>query len=129
MARGTPALVGWLAVATFALILLFSGVTLLLGLRESDEPGFIRQLFDSALHALDPGTVAGDVGDWQFLLTMLLLTLGGLFIVSALIGVIATGLDRKIEELRKGRSFVIEREHTLILGWSDTIFTILGELA
>jgi ion channel POLLUX/CASTOR len=129
MSRGTPALVGWLAVATFALILLFSAGTLLTGLRKSDEPGFIRQLFDSSLHALDPGTVAGDTGSWQFLLTMLLLTLGGLFIVSALIGVIATGLDRKIEELRKGRSFVIERGHTLILGWSHTVFTILGELA
>lgn len=129
MSRGTPALVGWLAIATFTLILLFSAITLALGLRKSDEPGFIRQVFDSALHALDPGTVAGDIGSWQFLLTMLLLTLGGLFIVSALIGVIATGLDRKIDELRKGRSFVIERGHTLILGWSDTIFTILAELA
>ena len=56
------------------------------------------------------------------------ITLGGLFVVSALIGVIATGLDAKIEDLRKGRSFVIESEHTLILGWSESVFTILSEL-
>ena len=59
---------------------------------------------------------------------MLLVTLGGLFVVSALIGVIATGLDSRIEELRKGRSVVLEEDHTLILGWSDTIFTVLSEL-
>ena len=59
---------------------------------------------------------------------MLLVTLGGLFVVSALIGVIATGLDSRIEELRKGRSVVLEEDHTLILGWSDTVFTILSEL-
>ena len=39
---------------------------------------------------------------------MIGITVGGLFVVSALIGVIATGLDSKIQELRKGRSFVIE---------------------
>jgi voltage-gated potassium channel Kch len=59
---------------------------------------------------------------------MLLLTLGGIFIFSALIGVIATGLDNQIVKLRKGRSFVIERDHTLILGWSETIFTVVREL-
>jgi voltage-gated potassium channel Kch len=45
-----------------------------------------------------------------------------------LIGVLATGLDRKLDELRKGRSVVLERDHTLILGWSETIFTMLAEL-
>lgn len=59
---------------------------------------------------------------------MLLITIGGLFVVSSLIGVIATGLDARIEELRKGRSVVLEENHTLILGWSDTIFTVLSEL-
>lgn len=133
MSRGAPALVGWLAVATAALIGLFSLVVLVGDLaperEDGTKPGPVRQVFDSLLHALDPGTVAGDAGDWVFLATMLLLTLGGLFIVSALIGVIATGLDSKLQELRKGRSFVVERDHTLILGWSDTVFTILGELA
>ena len=68
---------------------------------EGDRPGFIGQAFKSVLHALDPGTVAGDSGDWPFLLAMFVLTVGGLFVVSALIGVIATGLDNKIVELRK----------------------------
>ena len=88
----------------------------------------VGQGFKSLLHALDPGTVAEDSGHWPFLLVMLLITLGGLFVVSALIGVIATGLDSRIEEMRKGRSVVLEENHTLILGWSDTIFTVLSEL-
>jgi voltage-gated potassium channel Kch len=130
MARGTSALVFWLVVATAVLIVFFSAIVLVAGLApKSDEHGVIGQLFRSLLHAMDPGTVAGDAGKWPFLLAMLLLTLGGLLIVSALIGVLATGLDRKIEDLRKGRSVVLERDHTLILGWSETIFTILAELA
>ncbi|HEX8073655.1 MAG TPA: hypothetical protein VF545_01610 [Thermoleophilaceae bacterium] len=131
MARGTSALVLWLMAATAALIVVFTTVVLVFNLAPTESgkrPGTVRQLFDSLLHAIDPGTVAGDEGEWQFLLAMLLLTLCGLLIVSALIGILATGLDRKLDDLRKGRSVVLEHEHTLILGWSETIFTILAEL-
>jgi voltage-gated potassium channel Kch len=132
MARGTPALVGWLALVTLALIGVFTAVVLIAGLapenQESTREGVVGQAFSSLLHALDPGTIAGDGGHWPFLVAMLMVTLGGLFVVSALIGVIATGLDSRIEEMRKGRSVVLEENHTLILGWSDTIFTVLAEL-
>jgi voltage-gated potassium channel Kch len=133
MARGTPALIGWLVAATVLLVVVFSAVVLIADFapedQDGDRPGVIRQLFNSLLHAMDPGTVAGDDGKWPFLLAMLLLTMAGLLIVSALIGVLATGLDRKIDELRKGRSVVLERDHTLVLGWSETVFTVLSELA
>ena len=33
-----------------------------------------------------------------------------------------------MEHLRKGRSLVLENNHTVILGWSPQIFTILTEL-
>jgi voltage-gated potassium channel Kch len=132
MARGTPALVGWLALVTLALIAVFTAVVLIADIAPEDQDstrdGVIGQAFNSLLHALDPGTIAGDGGHWPFLVAMLLVTLGGLFVVSALIGVIATGLDSRIEEMRKGRSVVLEENHTLILGWSDTIFTVLAEL-
>lgn len=132
MARGTPALVGWLALVTLALIAVFTAIVLIAGLapehQESTREGVVGQAFNSLLHALDPGTIAGDGGHWPFLVVMLLITLGGLFVVSALIGVIATGLDSRIDELRKGRSVVLEENHTLILGWSDTVFTVLSEL-
>lgn len=132
MARGTPALVGWLALATLAMIGVFTAIVLIADLapddQDSSREGIVGQAFNSLLHALDPGTVASDTGHWPFLVVMLLVTLGGLFVVSALIGVIATGLDSRISELRKGRSVVLEEDHTLILGWSDTVFTVLAEL-
>jgi ion channel POLLUX/CASTOR len=132
MSRGTPALVGWLGVVTLIVVALFTLVVLIAGLAPKDQngnrPGVIGQGFKTMLHALDPGTVAGDAGKWPFLLTMFGITVAGLFVVSALIGVIATGLDNRIAELRKGRSFVIESGHTLILGWSETVYTILSEL-
>lgn len=131
MSRGTPALIAWLSVGTLALILVFSLFVTVLGLRpDSDAPqGFLHELFYSLLHALDPGTIGGDdPSSWRFVLTMLALTIAGLFIVSALIGVIAAGIDTKLADLRRGRSIVLESDHTVILGWSDSIYTIISEL-
>ncbi|CAB4904830.1 unannotated protein [freshwater metagenome] len=133
MSRGPSALVGWLAVVTLVLIVVFSLIVLVTQLapptEDGDRPGVRQQLFNSLMHALDPGTVAGDTGSWRFLLTMLVLTIAGLFVVSALIGVIATALDTRLMELRRGRSRVLEQDHTLILGWSDAVMTILRELS
>jgi voltage-gated potassium channel Kch len=132
MSRGTPALVGWLGVLTLLLVAAFTLVVLIGRLAPQDgngqRPGLIGQGFKTMVHALDPGTIGGDSGKWPFLLAMFGITVAGLFVVSALIGVIATGLDNRIEGLRKGRSLVIEDDHTLILGWSETVFTILSEL-
>lgn len=128
MARGPSALVAWLGLVTVAFVVFISVLVLATG-TNSGHTTIPGQVFYSLLHALDPGTIGNDVGSWGFLLIMLVLTLGGLFIVSALIGVIATGIDEKLIELRKGRSRVLERDHTLILGWSETVFTIVGELA
>ena len=129
MSSGTPALVAWLIAATLLLIIVFSVILAITGMNnDGTDRGPVANLFYNLLHALDPGTVGGDSGTWPYLLTMLLLTLGGLFIVSALIGVLASGIDSKLADLRRGRSIVLEEEHTVILGWSESIFTIISEL-
>lgn len=130
MSSGTPALVAWLTGATVLLIIVFAFILTVTGLgNDGTDRNFFEELFYNLLHALDPGTIGGDAGTWPFLLVMLTLTLGGLFIVSALIGVLANGIDSKLADLRRGRSIVLEEEHTVILGWSESIFTIIGELA
>ncbi len=129
MSSGTPALIAWLIGATLVLIVVFAAILTVFQLgKDNFKHNFFEQLFYNLLHALDPGTIGGDEGSWGFLLTLLALTLGGLFIVSALIGVLASGIDSKLADLRRGRSIVLEEDHTVILGWSDSIFTIISEL-
>jgi len=55
-------------------------------------------------------------------------TLGSLLIVSILIGTLTTGIEGRLESLRRGRSKVLEHDHTVILGWSLQVFTIINEL-
>ncbi len=79
------------------------------------------------MRTLDAGTMGGDTG-WGFRIAMLVVTFGGVFVISMLIGVLTSGIESKMEELRKGRSRVIEKNQTIILGWSEQIFTIITEL-
>lgn len=130
MSRGTPALIGFLGLASLTLIAIAALVLVILRIvpgGEDSPPDFVEGMWLSLMRTLDSGTMGGDLGR-GFRITMLLVTLGGIFIVSALIGVLNSGLESKLDELRKGRSFVIEKDHTLILGWSPKIFTVISEL-
>lgn len=131
MARGTLALIVGLGVLSLALIT-FAAIVITLGgarLRPEDarDISFLEAFWASLMRTLDPGTMGGDLG-WGFRLVMLLVTMGGIFIVSALIGVLNTGLEGQLERLRKGRSRVLEGGHILILGWSPQIFMVISEL-
>ena len=130
LSRGTVSLIGWLAVISIAVVALAAIILTVTGFAPEDGEslGFVEGFWQSLMRTLDSGTMGGDVG-WGFRVVMLLVTLGGIFIVSALIGVISSGLDSKFDELRKGRSFVIETNHTLVLGWSSRIFLVISELA
>jgi ion channel POLLUX/CASTOR len=128
MSRGTPALIGLLAAASTVLVIVFGTVSVLVADEEVRDEGLGRTLWMSMMRAIDPGTVAGDEGNGLFLFVMLLVTIGGLFIVAALVGVLSAGLDSKLESLRKGRSRVVEQGHTVLLGWSDQIYTMVSEL-
>jgi ion channel POLLUX/CASTOR len=131
MARGTVALTGWLFVLLVALV--FASALVVYATDIAPEvgghrPGFLKTLWLNLMRTIDPGNVGGDQGSWPFMLSMLAVTAGGILIFSTLIGVIFTGIDNKLDELRKGRSFVVEQGHTVIYGWSPEVFSIVAEL-
>lgn len=130
MARGTLALMGLLGLATIALVTVIGTVAFVVHAYPDDaaEGDLIDMWWGGLMRTLDPGTMGGDAG-WGFRLFMLLITIGGLVIVASLIGIISGAFDNKIAELRKGRSRVLERNHSLILGWSDKVHSIVNELA
>lgn len=131
LARGTGALLVGLFVASSVLVLSIAAFVVLTGQAPEEDGariGFLGLAWMGLLRTLDTGTMGGDAGSPLFLAAMLAVTLGGVFTVSTLIGVLNNGLDQKLSDLRRGRSRVIESGHTLILGWSDQIFTIIPEL-
>jgi len=127
MSKGTISLIFWLFFATAAML---SAIAILANFTEDGQAiPFLQLIWMGLMRTMDPGTMGGDEGSWQFLLLMLIATVGGIFLVGTLIGILTTGIDQKLIELRKGRSLVIENNHTIILGWSSQIFAVINELA
>jgi len=133
MSRGVGAQILLLAGAVTVLVIITAIAVMAFGVAPVDEAGtpdsFGRLVWKSLMHALDAGAVGGDAGSWTFLFVMLGVTIGGIFVLSALIGILNNGFSALVENLRRGRSQVIEEGHTVILGWSPKIDTLLGELA
>ncbi|GLT61671.1 hypothetical protein SLA2020_343600 [Shorea laevis] len=54
---------------------------------------------------------------------------GGMLIFAMMLGLITDAISEKVDSLRKGKSEVIEKNHILILGWSDILGSLLKQLA
>jgi len=129
MSKGPIAMIGGLAVVSIVIILIAAAIISIGGIATdgNDVPSFGEAAWISLMRAMDAGNVSGD-SDISLRFVTFIVTLSGIFILSALIGVLSNGLESRIEQLRKGRSLILENDHTLILGWTPQIFTIISEI-
>lgn len=95
----------------------------------SGESTVLVEIWNSLQYTLDAGNLSGvPTGNLLYLLLMSLATLCGLFLTSVLIGIISSGVESKLRDLRKGASVVQEQDHTVIIGFDNNIYTLLREL-
>jgi voltage-gated potassium channel Kch len=129
MSAGTGALIGWLGIISLIIILIFGGIIALTGVAQDDGQSlsFAEAVWQSLMRTMDAGALGADTG-WDFRLLMLVVTLAGIFVFSTLIGILSSGIESKLDELRKGRSKILEKDHTIIYNWSSSIFDVISEL-
>jgi hypothetical protein len=129
LARGTWAVLLWLGIVTFAVVLTASfllrraGVTL----AGSEDAGWFEDFWQSMLRTLDTGTMASDSG-WRQRLVALSVTVFGLLVLGTLIGVIASGVEAQIDRMKRGRSAVVESDHIVVLGASSLLPEVVDQL-
>ncbi|MBI5959965.1 MAG: NAD-binding protein, partial [Chloroflexi bacterium] len=133
MAQGMGAIMGWLLLTTLLVLLIIALIGVLTGSTTAADGEGSRSLPElfwfSLMHAVDSGAIGGDATqNIFFVVLMSVSTLFGIFILSTLIGLLTNAINSKVEELRKGRSFVVEHDHTVILGWSPQVFSVISEL-
>jgi hypothetical protein len=126
MARGPGAVAGALGIGLVGLTVVFTAVLLIVGVGPTNPIAAVYHVF---LHTIDGGgSQDSDTGTLYTTLS-LVVTLSGIVVYGTFIGILVTGMDTRLQQLRKGRSVVLEHDHTLILGWSEQVFTIIHELA
>ncbi len=130
VARGVVGQIVLLSIVSLVFYVVLVGVTLLLAWTYSggaDSSFVVKVLGRTFQLILVPDPVDPEEGTLLFVSGVAAI-LGGLFIGGTLIGILSGAIDSKMEQLRRGRSFVAEIGHTVILGWSSMIFRIVGEL-
>jgi voltage-gated potassium channel Kch len=129
LSRGPIALIGWLALATLIVIAIAVALDLVIGgVSPGQGLGPTQVIWNLVFQALVPNPPGSFDNPWQFLAVMLVVTVISLLGVSLLIGLMSSGIENRVDRLRRGRSRVIESGHTVILGWSEQVHAIVSEL-
>lgn len=104
-----------LLVAT--LLLIFLGGLALFGVTTED---LAHCLWLSWTYVADSGNHASSQGIGPRLVAVSI-SFGGMLIFAMMLGLVSDAISEKFDSLRKGKSEVVEQNHTLILGWSDKL--------
>ncbi|MFE4261051.1 NAD-binding lipoprotein [Streptomyces sp. NPDC056883] len=123
---GTTALIGWLALA--CLVVVVPASTVLVWSDRSAPTTLSGRLTAVWVSVGQTLKIGGAVGSPLYVLASVSLALVALLFVSTLVSLITTGINRRIMSLRLGHSTVLETRHTVVLGWSDQVFPVIGEL-
>ncbi|MEV5428024.1 NAD-binding lipoprotein [Streptomyces sp. NPDC052701] len=126
LARGASALVGWLALLCLAVVVPVSAA---LVWTDPDAPASMTDRLAAVWHLTgETLRLGGATGAPPRVLMSVLLALIALLYVSTLVGLVTTALTERLTALRRGRSTVLEQGHAVVLGWSEQVFTVVGEL-
>jgi hypothetical protein len=92
------------------------------------DVNFTSSLWSSWSFLVDAGS---HVEETQFAgkFISVIITILGMLFFATLISLLTSGIDEKLEELKKGRSNVVENNHTIILGWSNKIFSLINQIS
>ncbi len=128
LARGTIAVILWLGIITAGVVVVTGTLLSVMEIAvHGHKVGVLEGVWQNLLRSFEPAAMEADRG-WPLRIQSLLVVIFGILVGSSLIGLIASGIERRVEELRKGRSDVLEAGHVLILGWSEKIFPVISEL-
>ena len=112
-----------LATATIALIF-FGGIAWL----AVSNDNLAEAIWTAWTFIADPGA-HGDNKFWLQRFVSLALTIGGMVIFAMVIGIISEEIASFFENLKKGKSSVIETGHTLIIGQGDMLIPTIDQIA
>lgn len=108
-----------LALLVATLLLICLGGLALFGVKEDS---IAECLWLSWAYVADSGNHANSEAIGERLVSVSI-SFGGMLIFAMMLGLVSDAISEKLDSLRKGRSEVVEQNHTLILGWSDKLVT------
>ena len=116
MANGTYSMIKMLTIVTLSIVMLLAIMMALLDIGDGD--GFFSLFWDLLATAINAWMPYSEDGQVSYVLLSSLVAIMGLFLTSTLIGIISSFLEEKLENLRNGTATIIEKNHTVIIGYN-----------
>ena len=114
MSKGTTSIIKLLSLVVLSVVIMISVIIVVFKFRE----GFFATFWDSLATIINAWMPSSEDGELGYLILNTLAAIVGLLLTSILIGVVSSGIEERLENLRNGSSTVIEKEHTVILGYN-----------
>ncbi len=126
MSKGSLGLIRGLIIASVILALFTAWIIILCGFNEKGETASV--FWDSIANLINAWMPSFGEGSLGYVVLMSLSALSGLLFTSVLIGIITSAIEEKIQNLKKGNSLVLEKDHIVVLGFYPGEFTLLQQL-
>ena len=126
MAKGAFGLIRVLIAVSILLAVIIAAMIIILSFaEEGEEASTFWDSIATVINAEVPYFADGSLG---YVLLMALVAIVGVLFTSVLIGIITSGIEGKIETLKKGNSLVLEKGHVVVLGFYPGEYTLLNQL-
>lgn len=126
MSKGTMSMIMLLAIFTIIAITVLSILlTLLDAASRIESTSIFWNVFSNTINSEVP---TYDEGGLAYLIVLTLCAFVGLLFTSLLISILANGVETRVMKLKEGTSHVIEKNHIVVLGYSEGSFELLKQL-
>ena len=119
--------------AKVALLLSFTFILIAVGAGSlvvfMEDRSISNAVWLSWTYVADPGTHADCPEAFLIRLISFTITLGGMLIFALMIGIISDYIAEKVDDLKKGKSRIIDIDHTVMLNWNDKSLAIIQQVA
>ncbi len=126
LARGSAATIIWVVGLAIFLALIGGAIFWTLDLEFDGQRGPAESFWQAFLIAIGSGGILDD--GWGPRLVTFTFVFAGVFLTGSLIGVLVAAVNKRVDELRRGRGRVLESGHTVVAGWSPRLMAVLDEL-
>ena len=126
MTKGSLGLIRILIIASVMLAVIMGILIIIFGFSEVGEGASV--IWDSIATLINAEMPAFEDGGAGYVILMTVTAIAGVLFTSVLIGIITSAIEEKIDNLKRGNSFVLEKGHIVLLGFYPGEYTLLNQL-
>lgn len=124
--KSSLSLIRILIIASILLAVLIAALIILFGFNEEGEVASV--FWDGIATVINAWMPSFEDGSPGYLVMMSVIAIGGVLFTSVLIGIITSAIEERIDNLKRGNSLVLEKDHIVVLGFTPGEYTLLRQL-